>query len=173
MRSLARGLTTVDILIVIAASGILLLLTVPRFVDAMWGARTWTATTDAETLQKVIDLYKAQHGERDPYLNHRGEPDPDRFVARLTGRTDRTGRITARGDLGPYLEQWPANIACTAASRQTIVAFGTGPAPCDGRTGWYYNTRTGKIYANTPGAAGAEDGSTQAPRRSPHRKTAE
>lgn len=121
-------------------------------------------------LREAADLYYHEHGHRypgeydpadgeTPY--HRGDESDAAaaFVRQLTRFTDRAGRTserrTARFNLGPYLASstLPDNpLMKGAAAHQVQIDFTeTRPYvvyPADGRTGWRYYLRTGRLAAN-------------------------
>jgi len=66
------------------------------------------------------------------------------FVARLTGRTDPSGKLNETGGCGPYLKGFPANVFAETAAAQVIQFDGTP----DRQSGWYYHTTSNTIYAN-------------------------
>lgn len=151
-----RAFTLVELLIVMAMLAIVAMIATKRFSSALDDARQVSSDTDETALQRIVGVYAAQHGGRGPHLDFKGQPDYAQTVSRLTSRTDRLGKVTADGPLGPYVRQWPANPVCAAAVAQEIE-FGTATdPPRSGKTGWYYNTDTSRIYLNTPKAEGDE-----------------
>jgi general secretion pathway protein G len=139
--------TLVEILIVVVILGILAAIVIPQFTSASNDARQSGLASDLQTSRSQLQLYKTQHLERWPSLKEDGTADTANFIARMTGKTDSTGKINAAGVLGPYLMKWPTNPF--AASNQNTCNFGTAePAPGDGTSGWYFNTTSGKLSCN-------------------------
>lgn len=141
-----QGFTLVEILIVVIILGILAAVVIPQFTQASSKASESSLLSDLQTVRSQIELYKVQHLDRTPDLKEDGTADTGNFVARLTGKTDITGKVNASGALGPYLQAFPSN---PFASGLATVTFGTASPPTgDGATGWYYNTSTGKFSPN-------------------------
>ncbi len=120
---------------------------VPPFTGASHEARESALLADLQTVRAQLELYKVQHNEKGPHTDESGSTDTANFVARLTGRTDRNGRLDPGGPFGPYLPRFPSN---PFAERSAAVVFGTQPPPGDGSSGWYFNTRTGEFSPNDP-----------------------
>lgn len=134
------GFTLIEILIVVAILGILAMVVVPRITLAMQDSKESAAARIQQIVQKQIILYKAEHGELSPHLDETGSPDAANFVARLTGRTDSSGRLDSSGTCGPYLTSWSANPLADPAGAEE-VQFGV-LRNGNGVTGWYFNTVT-------------------------------
>ncbi len=142
------GFTMVEVLIVVMLLGILAMIVIPRFTDASEQARESALATDLQTLRRQIEIYTSEHNGRGPHIDHNGNLDPVRLVARLTGRTATDGRIDDDGPHGPYIRRWPANPFVPDPIART-VRFGEGPPPRDGTSGWYFDTRSGMLYVNS------------------------
>jgi len=82
-------------------------------------------------------------------LNDSGAMDTNSFVARMTGRTDPSGKINPAGTCGPYLLKWPANPFCQEAVATEVIFGILSIPPRNGTAGWYYNTNTCLISANS------------------------
>lgn len=157
----ARGFTLVELLIVITMLAILATIVMKHVAFALDDARQATGDTDHAALQRIVSLYVVQHDGRGPHLDGTGLPDYSQTATRLTSRTDRQGRIAPDGPLGPYLRQWPANPMCDSGQTQSIE-FGTATnPPLSGKTGWYYNTDTCRVFLNAARPEG--DGTTVKP----------
>ncbi|MGC9455173.1 MAG: type II secretion system protein [Phycisphaerae bacterium] len=146
-----KGFTLVEILIVVIILGILAAIVIPQFTEASQDARASALKSDLQTLRSQLELYKVQHLDHYPdeyYDSSSGSwtADTDNFVSRLTSTTDLYGD-TSGSDYGPYLQQFPTNPFASANADD--VEFGTGAPNGDGDTGWYFNTDTGQIFANT------------------------
>ena len=149
------GFSLVEVLIVVIILAIIAMMVLPRLGRASDEARESALLTDLKTTCQQIRLYRTQHAGRLPHLNENGQKDTDNFVARITGRTEVDGRVSATGPMGPYLREWPENPYSPANIARNIK-FGSGlPAPRDDTTGWYYDMLTGAVHPNS--AEGALD----------------
>jgi general secretion pathway protein G len=143
------GFSLVEILIVLTIMAIMAAIAVPRLVDASQSTKESALSTDLQTLRRQILVYKMQHYDNGPHLDELGKLDKVKLTARLTGRTDPTGKINPSGNCGPYMKTWPQNPFCTSEVAGTIT-FGTDAAPPrSGATGWYYNITTSVMSANS------------------------
>ena len=148
------GFSLIEILIVVVLIGMLAMIVVPEMLHSSEEARNSTLAGNIRAVRAQIEVYKMQHGDRGPHLDENGNPDTANFVARLTGKTDPTGKLNTSGACGPYLHQWPENEYCTA--NPGGVKFGKPARPlADGTTGWYYSTSTCLFSANAPSGGGA------------------
>lgn len=135
-----------------------------RFIEA-WTAERDPVCADAggallesdlQTVRSQIELYRVQHNDRAPGLETDGRFAAALFVSQMMRPTKANGEVWSghgrRADyaFGLYLQSMPANpfVKGAPASR---VSGGKGLPPGDGSTGWYFNTRTGKFFANDPG----------------------
>jgi prepilin-type N-terminal cleavage/methylation domain-containing protein len=145
-----HGFSLIEIMIVIMMLAILAAIVVPRIVDAQEDARESAIETDIQMMRRQILVYKVQHGGNGPHLDAEGNLHNANFSARLTGRTDPDGTITPNGECGPYMAQWPTNPFIPSAETAGAVLFGTDTAsPRNSSSGWYYNTDTCLISANS------------------------
>lgn len=143
-----HGFTLVEILIVITMLAILAAMIMPRIVDAQDDARESAIETDIQMVRRQILVYRAQHIGVGPHLDASGSLDANNIPARLIGRTDPDGTINAGGVCGPYMKDWPTNPFSSSAG--DAISFGTdATAPRNGSTGWYYNTNTCELSANS------------------------
>ncbi len=144
-----NGFTLIEIMIVITMLAILAAMILPRMVGAQNEARDSAIETDIQMVRRQILVYKAQHIGKGPHLDASGNPDPNNLPARLTGKTDVDGTINANGEFGPYMQDWPTNPYSSSPVDGKLF-FGTDVAPPrNGTTGWYYNTITCEISANS------------------------
>lgn len=143
--------TLVEILIVVIILGILAAIVIPQFTEASNDARESALQSDLQTVRSQLELYKVQHLERYPNQISTVSTDSDKFIEQLTSRTDANGTVgtdAATYPYGPYLQKFPTNAFVTTSSQ--AISFGTAdPATGDGTTGWYFNTSTGKLSANS------------------------
>lgn len=146
------GFTLVELLIVVVILGILAAVTIPQFSDASDDAKFARLGTDLHSVRMAIARYTMEHAGRAPNLDKNGSPDnnSNKFVNRLTGRTDADGKVDAAGNFGPYLNAIPSNPFVDDAGQANKIGFGTS-APLDGKPGWYFFTDTLRFSANTAG----------------------
>ncbi len=153
-----RGFTLIEILIVIMMLGILAAIVVPRLLDAQDDARESAIETDIQMVRRQIQVYKAQHVGKGPHLDEFGNPDFNNLPARLIGKTDLNGKINANGAFGPYMKMWPINPYTSNPIKAGTISFGTDIAPPrDESSGWYYNTKTCVLSANSANGAKTMD----------------
>lgn len=145
------GFSLIEILIVVMLLAIVSAITIPRFVDAGDDARESAIETDIQMMRRQIMVYMAQHNGKGPHLDELGNTDAANLAARLTGKTDADGKLNPSGPYGPYMTEWPVNPFIASDATAGTVKFGTAATPPrDGATGWYYNTDTCLISANSP-----------------------
>jgi type II secretory pathway pseudopilin PulG len=149
MRLRGTAVTLVEVVIVILLLSILAMVTVPRFTKATDKARESALTTDLQAIRRQVELYKAQHGGRGPHLDEKGKLDAKNIPARLTGRSRPDGTLDPAGPRGPYLCEWPANPYSPDDVARDIRVGTDALPPRDGTTGWYYNTHTARVSANS------------------------
>lgn len=127
--------TLVEILIVVVILGILAAIVIPQFTDAGNDARASSLKSDLQTIRSQLALYKVQH--LDTY------PVAATFVTQLTTKTDSAG--AAGGNLGPYLQTFPANPYSNLATVE--VENGTAGRG-NGSHGWHFDTATGAFSSD-------------------------
>jgi general secretion pathway protein G len=156
----SKGLTLIEIMIVVIILGILAEIVIPQFLESSNDARASALQSDLQTVRTQLEIYKTQHLERYPHEIEAVGAKPTLWIAQLTSRTDRDGNVMpsdgkpASYPFGPYLKKFPTNEFITDATAGGNVTFGTAaPPPCDGKTGWYVNTTTGKFSANDAGSS--------------------
>ncbi|MFW6155292.1 MAG: type II secretion system protein [Planctomycetota bacterium] len=121
------GFTLVEILIVVIILGILAAIVVPQFTDASNEARMSSIQSDLQTVRSQVELYKAQHNDRDPWTDSVTQSTD--FWTQLTTKTNADG--TADGNLGPYLQQAPTN-----PFRDSDAVIDVDD---DGTSGWHWD----------------------------------
>ncbi len=145
-RTVKRGFTLVEILIVVIILGILAAIVIPQFTNASQDARKNSLTSQLQTIRSQIELYKLQH--RDVL------PDLTTDWTLLTEKTDENGNTVANGatdaKFGPYLQGPPSNGIFGDATTAMLVVNGTA---ADSGHGWVYDygtaaaPGTGKFWA--------------------------
>lgn len=124
-----------------------------RSVSPSREARMASLQSDLQTVRSQMELYKIQHMDKYPGSTAGGTFDAQLMVQQLVNRTTGTGGLAARPgvtdrlDYGPYLQNFPSNAFVTGPSASAILS-GMGPAPHDGKSGWWVDIATGKLYAN-------------------------
>lgn len=139
-KTMAKGFTLVEILIVVVILGILAAIVVPQFTNAANEARTGNIATQVSTIENQIELFAAQNNGSYPDLATDG-----------WGDTATAG--TMIGD--NYLKEIPVN---PFSGTSTIGAWPAGTntnesVVYDDGTGWYYDAATGNIAAAAPVSA--------------------
>lgn len=143
------GFTLVEILIVVVILGILAAIVIPQFTNASTEAKQSSLQSDLQMLRSQIELYKIQHDDFLPC--EQGET----FLEAMLDYTLANGTVclaTDAGAKGPYMRKIPSNqfVPVAVANVVTEVAAGAaGVCPADGTYGWWYNTDTGDIRANS------------------------
>ena len=136
-KTLRKGFTLVEILIVVIILGILAAIVIPQFTEASNDARESALASDLQTVRSQVELFKVQHKDSYP-----GEADGITFVEALTQKTKIDGTADASGAYGPYLQTFPTN-PFNDLSTVDVQAGADGLG--GGNHGWYYNTTTGKF----------------------------
>jgi len=136
-KTMAKGFTLVEILIVVVILGILAAIVVPQFTNAANEARTGNVATQVSTIENQLELWAARNGGSYPDLSSTGETfqdlvDDGFFKEIPVNPFDNTSAIGA----------WPAGASTGDA---VIYADTTG--------GWLYDSATGNIAASTSIAA--------------------
>ena len=136
-KTMAKGFTLVEILIVVVILGILAAIVVPQFTNAADDARNGNVRTQTSTLENQIELYAAQNGGSYPTL---AELQADWGVL-----------VT-----GGFIKEMPKNPFAPAANNTdvtTMTAANSAAADAvaaagDGTEGWFYDASTGFIRAS-------------------------
>ncbi len=131
-----HGFTLVEILIVVVILGILAMIVIPQFTNAIESAKASNVGTQLLTLRSQLELYLIHHNGTYPLLATLQTGLPDTWTG-LTTQTDATGAPGT--DFGPYLEQPPRNIFTNGIN-----------VAADNTQDWEYNETTGAIRAVVP-----------------------
>ncbi len=145
-----RAFTLVEILIVVVILGILAAIVVPQFAASSDDAKETSLVSTIKVLREQISLYKLQHDANGPHVG----PEPADITGlvltrRLTERTEITGKLDTNGPYGPYLIAWSANPFSDGSTAYAIQIGILATPPRTGATGWYYNSNTCIISANS------------------------
>ena len=154
-RTMKKGFTLVEILIVVVILGILAAIVIPQFTNASETAKASSLVSQLQTIRSQLELYQVQHNGNYPDLS--AVPTGGTTVwDLLTETTDVDGLLTGT-DFGPYLQKPPANpfITSTGGANIGVNAVTTGDAPAYTAVGWAYSSATGEIKANIPATVDA------------------
>ncbi|MCY2931278.1 MAG: prepilin-type N-terminal cleavage/methylation domain-containing protein [Planctomycetota bacterium] len=148
----SEGFTLIEIMLVVIILAILAMVIIPRLSDASDDSRDKSLQADLGSLQRQIGHYRFDHGGRGPHMNPDKSIDNSgaNFIARMTGKTDSTGALNPTGACGPYFREWPANPFIANVALTAQVKIGSGRAPRDGATGWWFDVTSQTI---TPSSA--------------------
>ena len=137
-KTLAKGFTLVEILIVVVILGILAAIVVPQFTNAANEARSGNISTQVSTIENQFELYAARNNGSYPDLTTSGETFTDLV----------TDGFFKEIPVNPFtgtstFASWPSGAATTDS-----VIYD------DGNTaGWLYDASTGNIAASAPASA--------------------
>lgn len=130
-----RGLTLIEVLIIVIVLALLAAIVTPQFSRAEGDERLDVLRAHLLDVRAQLRLYQTQHGDR--------HPDLEQFVRQMTGFTSADGLTGDRRGpdhgLGPYLHTIPLNPYTGGAS------VGSGPA---GTSDWHYDENSGLFRAN-------------------------
>ena len=153
-RTVKKGFTLIEILIVVIILGILAAIVIPQFANASTQAKTSAVQSTVQTLRSQIALYKLQHSDVLPGGGTGTTFSSGQFWTDLTTQTDTTGAAwtnstanqSAGGPWGPYMQSTPKN-SLTGGS---TVSNGTAPAA---GSDFVYDYAAAKGTGNIFGAA--------------------
>ncbi len=145
-RSLKKGFTLVEILIVVVILGILAAIVIPQFTSASETAKASSLVSQLQTIRSQLELYQVQHNGDYPDLS--AVPTGGSTVwDQLTETTDIDGALASTGTTyGPYLQKPPVN---PFEDSSAVIQAGSGTAlpAAAADSGWVYNQTTGEIEA--------------------------
>ena|SRR5688500_17016909 len=153
-RTMKRGFTLVEILIVVIILGILAAIVIPQFTNASEDARKSSLVSQLQTLRSQVELFKLQH--RDTYPTNDGLPTGTWDWTLMTQKTNDDRTTTGTPKFGPYLQAAPIN-GLTGGSNMRVVADDatataltngdiTGTLPTE-KEGFVFSSATGKCWA--------------------------
>ena len=104
-KTMAKGFTLVEILIVVVILGILAAIVIPQFTSASQDAKKSSALSQLQTIRSQIELYKNQHNDAEPDL----VTNWDQFTeyTDIDGNTNATKTTVFK--YGPYMQKAPVN----------------------------------------------------------------
>lgn len=137
-KTMAKGFTLVEILIVVVILGILAAIVVPQFTNAANEARLGNVRTQTSTLENQIELYAAQTSGSYPTLAE----------LQASWGVMVTGNYIKEMPKNPY-----ADTALNSVKVSVMVAADSAAADLiavggDGTEGWFYDAATGFIRAS-------------------------
>ena len=137
---------------------ILLVLVVPRLVEATNTQPPNKLYEQLRTLRTAIAVYRSQHGNTPPGFpggDRSAQPTYEVLVTQLTQYSDELGNTSpVPGEmfpLGPYLDAVPKNVINQQAGIRLIPIQNSLPPAPVGTEGWLYEPATGTLVANTLG----------------------
>jgi len=139
-----RGFSLLELTIVVATIGVVAAMAVPRLGLAAERATYRTLRANELAFQRAIDLYAAEHQDRNPGQDADGSVmnSESVFAARLLGRSDIEGVPIVGGLFGPYLSRIPVNpYSQCGGTRLDGAAPGLDCA-------WRFDTASGVIAAD-------------------------
>lgn len=165
-RTLQRGFTLVELLIVVIILGILAAIVVPQFTATTADADNAAVQSNLQNMRSAIEFYRQEHGHWPGSQISTGATCPAgaasggaanteaSFVSSLTEFTFDNGQACTGTDgtlNGPYVPEIPPNTKiATVADQKKVKILSAGvlnPTP-DGTTGWVFDTVTGQLLPN-------------------------
>ena len=158
-RSLAKGFTLVEVVIVVIILGLLAVLVVPHLSTAANAEREASLRDDLHFLRTQIMVYQAQHNDVAPGYpkgDFTAEPSQTVFIDQMTMYTDKAGNTSRTpSDIfkyGPYLQRLPKNTLNHNSNIQFVGSDNFFPVQTSGLDGWLYQPSAGTIAANAQGS---------------------
>lgn len=137
-KTVAKGFTLVEILIVVVILGILAAIVVPQFTNAANDARDGNIATQESTLQNQLELYAAQNNGTYPTV-------VELNAAAADGQAGWSVMIDDN-----YLKEAPVNPYTGGIDVVANADPSTNAPGSDAAEAWYYNAATGELAATTP-----------------------
>jgi len=139
------GFTLLELLVIIIILGVLSAVIIPQFGNVSLEARESALLTELATIRHAIKLYEIEHGKFPGVI--KSESNWDYFIHQLTSKTDKEGN--PGNEFGPYIrDRIPANPLNSLNSG----IIGPIPDRADDKSGWFYDSTTGEIRANSSGS---------------------
>lgn len=135
-----RGFSLIELAMVLGTMSFISAIAIPRVTRAAQRAQETALSASTRNFKFAMELYMIEHGDRSPVQNADGSfvSDPAVIVARLTGKTDDQGTVSAAGAFGPYLKEWPVN----PVNGKRTLRIGASAA---GTHGWFLPASGGQI----------------------------
>ena len=128
-RTLARGFTLVEILIVVVILGILASVVVPQFAGATIETQQGTAKHELDKIRRAIEVYRVRNANTLPTV---------------TAGNGTWGQLTGAGE---YLSEPPANPWVGGPNRKTITIGTAADTTYQNTYGWIFDPATGAVWA--------------------------
>ncbi len=167
-RTIQKGFTLVELLIVVIILAILAAIVIPQFSSATVDAQEAALDSNLNALRSAIELYKAQHSGKYPAavaatgatctVGAAGTGaiyTAQAFIEQMTIYSSATGTTCTGADpttlLGPYLRKGIPPDPITNSSAVVVANAGTPLVPGAATGGWIYDYKTGEIVMNSNG----------------------
>lgn len=138
-----KGFTLLEVLIIAIVLSLIASVVMPQISQAASEAKVSGLCKSLQKVRTAISVFMTQHDDRTP-----GSGDCD-FITAMTNSTDKNCCLIADQQdhndsaiFGPYLFDIPKN---PYNGLSTVDLEGT---PGDNSHGWFYDTQTGKFYAD-------------------------
>ncbi len=127
-RTMKKGFTLVEILIVVVILGILAAVVIPQFTSASESAKGSSLVTQLQTIRGQLELGQSQHNGTYPTVAELNAGAAGSWAALISKTNGGSYTVVADGAYGPYLQQAPTN------------SFTGGAVVADDNSGdWFYN----------------------------------
>jgi general secretion pathway protein G len=157
-RTIKKGFTLIEILIVVIILGILAAIVIPQFANASTEAKKSSLKTTVQTLRSQIALYKLQHNDKLPGAGNGTAFSSAQFWTDLTTKTDSSGAASSAADaVGPYMQSISKNPLVASANGDVVAnsTVTTGAAPAATAYLYDFGGGTGKIFGVDASVASA------------------
>ncbi|NLW85214.1 MAG: type II secretion system protein [Phycisphaerae bacterium] len=154
-KTMKRGFTLIELMIVVSILGILAAIVLPHFQSHQQQARQAAAKDTLRSARGQIQLYKLEHNGLAP--GFRGTTPIDAAVTlvnqfvgttRLDGMASPSRTPSAGYPFGPYLDRMPVNPFNGLSTVKYVAAATEFSAAADNATGWLYKRETGDFRLN-------------------------
>lgn len=156
--TLESAFTLVELLLVVVILGILAAVAIPQFSDSSGEAKASTLQTNLAVIRNAAEYYRANHNGKYPgYPAAGGAPTAAEtlnqftLVSKVDGSSAAVG--TAGFPYGPYIREKLPENPVSGLTTVLVVADGAVFPAADNSTGWIYQPQSGRIRANSTGAA--------------------
>ncbi len=158
MIEMKKGLSLIELMIVVAVLGILAAIVVPQFQSHATQAKETAAKSNLRILRSGIELYAVQHKGIPPGYpngNISAAPSSTTFVEQLTQASNESGQTAAPGTagyrLGPYMRSFPENPFNDSTTVKMVGNSEEFPANATGNFAYVYKAATTTIKLDWPG----------------------